>query len=240
MYNSKLLLLLKTTATNLVGGMMYSLEFVQALMTVLSDAATEPVDVIFLHARAWFDEGGLFELAKTLNHEGMARNILINGSNGERIGNTHPQQAWPGKAEYRRGLCDVFAVRKENIFESTPAFHTREENLAFALFAAEKGWKSAITLTQPHQLLRAMLGQVRVMEASGNWIKVYGAYPRPCDWEKMVSGNQGNGEITRFSNIRDEMERITAYQQLKPGQAKADIASFEELFEYLKRRQTIT
>ncbi len=200
----------------------------QALILTLSDWPTEPVDAIFLHGRSFGDDDGLFELCKSLIDSGTARYVAINGSNGEKLNGTVAGEAWPGKDEYFKRLSDLGI---KNIFSTMPAFHTREENDAFLQLARERGWKSAITLSQPHQLLRAMRGQVKSMREQNYSMRIYGASPRPCDWQKTVFGSQGKEQKPRFEHIEHELLATYSY---------GDLASYDELIAYFSRRPNIT
>lgn len=208
---------------------MQSLTMFQAATVLSSDwPTTEGVDGLFFHARSFGDDDGLFKIAADFHARGAR--VVINGSCGERQVGTKPGEAWPGKAAYLERLR---AVGVADTLSSEPAFNTKQENEMFLKLAVEKKWRSAAILTQPHQMLRAFLGMVKSMATCNYWVRVYAVAPKFTDWCKEVHGSQGAKAMLRFDHIEEEFKRIPLYQQ------KGDLATFEELFEYLKRRESI-
>lgn len=78
-----------------------------------------------------------------------------------------------------------------------------------------------------------MLGNVKVMEETSYWMEVYTAAPRTTPWLEIVGGSQGLESKQRLTHIKDEFDRILAYQK------KGDIASFEKFFAYLEQRDQL-
>lgn len=206
--------------------------FRRALAIVLKDTPTEPVDAVFLHPLSHGDDNEMFPLAAKLISEGKAQFIVTNGSDGEKLGNTQPGVAWAGKEEYIRRLISV-GVPEHKIILSRPAFHTRQNNDAFQEIAEQKKWKSAITLNQPQQLLRATLGQIRTMQQNNYWIRLYSIYPEPWEAARQIYGSQGARQDRRFTLLLSDFERILNYQ------SKGDLATFDEFFKYIKNRSNI-
>jgi hypothetical protein len=206
--------------------------FRRAFAIVLNDSPTEPVDAVFLHPLSHGDDDEMFPLAAKLITEGKAQCIVTNGSNGEKLGDTKPGVAWAGKEEYIRRLTSA-GVPEDKIILSRPAFHTRQNNDVFQEIAEQKGWKSAATLNQPQQLLRATLGQIRTMQLSNYWMRLYSIYPEPWEAAKRVYGSQGAQQDRRFTLLPSDFERILNYQ------SKGDLATFKEFFKYIANRSNI-
>lgn len=207
-------------------------EYQRALSIALNDPPTEPVDAVFLHPLSHGDDNEMFPLAAKLLKSGRARFVVINGSEGQAIGDPTHGKAWAGREEYIRRLKEVGVNQEDQIIVAGPGLHTRENNDVFLNVAKEKKWKTAVTLNQPQQVLRATLGQIRTMERYPYWMRLYSIFPEPWD-AKKVFGSQGAEEVWRHKLLGDEYNRIKTYQ------AKGDLATFEEFFAYIKKRPKI-
>lgn len=95
----------------------------------------------------------------------------------------------------------------------------------------ERGWRSAVIVTQPHQIVRAMLGAVRTINQKRSDLDVWNISPQSTNWQRRVKGSQGMEFKPRMGHIEDEIKRVFDYQD------KGDLASFEELLVYLRKRQ---
>lgn len=209
-----------------------ALDFYRATLMLLADSLPSKVDVVFFHARSYGDEDGLFELIENLYKEDTISNVLILGTDGRREGGTKPGESWPGRDVWTKRLQDLGIINR--VYLSDEAHHSRSESDVFLKKAREQGWKSAIVLTQPHQILRVILGTIKSMSESNNWIRIYALTPKSTSWEKKVFGSQGKKLLQRFEHIKEEFVRISRYQKL--GQ----LAKFQELFNYLERRKYYT
>ena len=109
--------------------------------------------------------------------------------------------------------------------------HTRGESDFFIEMAREQGWTSAVVLTQPHQLLRAVLGTLKVMELQKYGMEVYGLAPSSTSWFEVVKGSQGMEAKPRFEHIADELNRVSLYQK------KGDLVSAHDALSYLRLRE---
>lgn len=207
-------------------------EFFQASVMVLSGRPTKTVDVLFFHNRSFGDYTDLFEMAGEIFRKGSVRFVTVTNNEGERFGSTIPFEANPGMTECIRCLTEEQQIPSENILvPKTKAFHTRQENNTFLELSRQNSWRSGVILTQPHQLLRAMLGMVQAMGKEGYQMEVYTAAPPSTPWQEIVKGNQGVDLKPRVEYIADELERIYRYQ------ASGELATLDELFEYLKARE---
>lgn len=210
---------------------MNALALFKATAMLSSDYPTENVDAVFFHARSYGDDDGLWELVEQLYVSGQARWIVINGSDGRRWDGTTPGEAWPGRDAWLDRIDTIKPLKHAVIGISRPALHTREENDAFIEYASEANLKSAIILTQPHQLLRTFLGAVRAMYIQHYWMRLYAVAPKTTSWKKLVRGSQGILQMERFGHIAEEFGRIEQYQ--KAG----SLATFDELEDYLRHRR---
>ncbi len=208
-----------------------------ATTVLLSDAPSNPVDAVFFFGRSFFDaeKGGIFRVAATLVQQGNARQLFLADSEGERMGETTPRIANPGKSLWTDRLHRLGVTQNQILYAPhlTPrehGFNTKTEAEAFLHTAADSGYKTAAILTQPHQLVRAMLSVVKTMEQQEIDMDIWCITPQSTDWTKQVMGSQGMERKPRIEHVQDEIQRIFRYQQT------GDIATFDELFTYLTRR----
>ncbi len=200
-------------------------------LLVTTDRVTEPVDVIFLFGRAHGDDNKeFFQTVAKLYRQGTAKNIIINGSDGERIGGNIPGEAWAGKIEWTKHLVEL-GVSREHIHYALPSFHTAGEGRAMFSYAHSKGWKTAIIVAQPHQLLRCMAGLIHYMRTVRNWMRIYCVAPTKCDWFELTAGSQGLNEMERIDHIPLEYSRIHKYID--------DLATMPEVIVYYRNRGKI-
>lgn len=204
----------------------------QATVMVLSGRPKEPVDVLFFHNRSFGDYTNLFEMAGEMFRRGGIRFMAVTNNEGERFGSNVPFEANPGVTECIRCLTEEQHIPLENILHpETKAFNTRQENNTFLELSMQKGWTTGRILTQPHQLLRPTLGMIQAMYEARYQMAVYTAAPTQTPWQEIVRGNQGTDLKPRVQHISDELERVYRYQK------SGELATFDQLFEYLKERE---
>lgn len=207
-------------------------ETIRANLILLSSNPTQTVvDAILLHDRSYGDHTYLFETAARIYQTDHARFIATPNTDGSRTGRNIPGEASPGKEWTVRQLLlqgiPIESIKHPNL-KST---HTWEENQAFVQLGMKMRWGSAALLTQPHQLLRAMLGTIKAMEKIGYVMEIYTIAPPYTPWYETTKGSQGMEAKIRLEHIDDELSRIPKYQQ------QGNLATFEELFSYLEARE---
>lgn len=203
----------------------------RATLMVLSNYPPKPVDVLFFYGRSFGDETDLFELAASLYHEEIVSHIAIVNTEGQKFGSTAPFEAHIGKTEFRRRLRDLGVPDQKIVEPREPGYHTRQETDAFMQLAREMAWTSSVSLSQPHQVLRIVLGTIKAAELTRYAVEIYSVYPKSTSWQGKVKGSQGAELKRRIDHADDELERIPIYQ------SKGDIASFEELYNYLEKQE---
>lgn len=200
-----------------------------------SDWPLEAVDAVFLFGHSFKDEDGLFEIAADFHARGAT--VVINGSRGEDRTTRTPNKAWEGADAWS---CRLHTFGVKEVLRTRPAFDTKDENEAFLEVAVGRRWRSAVLLTQPYRAVRSLLGQLKSMADHDYKMKIYVVAPRSTNWWKEVCGSQGIQLLPRFRHIEAEDERIFRYQcHGEYSKDRRDLATFEELFEYLKRRENI-
>lgn len=224
---------------------------------VLADEIPERVDVLFIHARAvgmiidgneqlerpGNDEGTLFTEIAKLYKLGMFSNLLLPGNDGQ---NWNPddsiearyakgrdkRMAWAGRSEYTRQIADVSDIPIENTYYTGANIgHTRDENKAVAEEIEVHRWKSLALLAHPHQLLRAISGQIKEAEMRGSNEKIYVVHPPITDWKESVASSQGQNTMPRKNHALPEMRRVVTY-----AAEVGNLANPDEILEYFKWR----
>lgn len=215
----------------------------RATCILLNDWPKEIVDANFFHARSHNDYDDLFEQAAELYQNKITRYVVINGGDGRHRGGNIPKEAWPG-ADFWVDQLVQLGVKEKDIYRTGAAFNTKEENDGFLEVARAHKWHSAvITGCQPHQILRPFLGFLKSMHDSDYRMRVYASVPRqksmPSWWRRSVYyppamctpeellSFEDRWRI-RFELMSGEFLKIPEYQ------AKGHLATFEELFDYLR------
>lgn len=200
------------------------------------DRLSKPVDILYFFGRSYFDapKEGLYRLAVNLYQEGMAKKIIIPGTEGERLGQDIPRESHPGKTLMRNRLVRM-GVPNEDIIDSTPGYHTRQEGDAFLNYSIEHGFHDAIALTNPTQIVRAVLSLVAKIDSDHLPVNVFARVPDPLtfDWGRMVKGSQGADRKPTYKHLFQEFKGIHKYQNYPPPN---NIATFSKLFEYIEAR----
>ncbi len=204
----------------------------RATLLLLSGRPSKPVDVLFFHNRSFGDYTGLYEMARAMYRKRVARFIAVTNNEGEQYNSDIKFIANPGKTECIRKLTEGSRIlRRRILIPKMEARHTRQENTAFLNLSIERGWKSAVIIAQPHQILRPTLGIIQTMKEAGYWMAIYTAAPPTTPWLEEVNGNQGEQRKARSEHIDEEMGRVYLRQ------STSELASFEELFAYLETRE---
>jgi hypothetical protein len=203
-------------------------KLLQAQTFVLSDAPPPRVclDAVCLFARSHGDGDGPAQATADAIKAGLARFVVISGSDGRAPGKLQPGEVWPGCQALQTQLR-VLGVPAERILVAAWTEHTRQENQAYLRVALEQGWSRVALITQPHQLLRAMLGMLDEMRRINHWIRVYTLQPDFTDWTQEVPGSQGRLIQPRYLHLREEVVRLSRYAH--------DLATLDEYLNYVLR-----
>jgi len=194
----------------------------------------QPVDATFVFGRAQRDyeategDSGILETAAELYHKKLTHFLSLPGTKGKlAVGGVAVMTTYPGPEVFSRCLEErgVPVDRIVPTAEAPP--HTRGDSDAFVELAKDRAWSTAVVVTQPHQMLRAMLGVLKSFEKYAYPMQVLPVCPRCVNWNKNVYGSQGALLLKRHEHVQQEWGRITRFQE------KGDLASLEELNSYL-------
>jgi hypothetical protein len=203
----------------------------------VSDYPTQPVDVVLFHGRAQGDDNdSLFELVVSMYKSGQAKNILINGSNGEKQGHDYgdekAEKSWAGKSIWIERLLTL-GVKRSAIHCFEPAFWTTDESVKMIHYCKKQGWITGVIVAQPHQLLRCISAFIYAMENALDekyMMKVYSSCPRSVDWFEKCAGSQGLYDMPRHDHIGLEYNKIQTYL--------FNMATLKQVLEYYRSRNS--
>ncbi len=214
----------------------------------------ESVDILIFNTRAvgdttklgrpGNDETGLFEHVGRLFDTGKVKNVLLFGSDGQQWDRESSikmryelgmdkMKANAGVSEYLRKLSLVSNIGSENIFfGGVEMGNAREENIvATDKMISHKEWKTAASITHPHQALRNAAGQINEAKNRGLKTKIYFIHPEKTDWDEEVFGSQSKDRMLRRDHALPEMQRVAKYTvDLK------NLATPDEVLKYLAWR----
>lgn len=114
--------------------------------------------------------------------------------------------------------------------------NTIQESLGFLRTAKRRRWKSGVVVANQHQLLREMLGLIKLMDGGEEYMDIWSLASTP-NWEKKVRGAQGEHFGPREEHILLEMGRVRTYQKPKNDGSPGDLASIERYHEYRRNRR---
>lgn len=209
--------------------MIQATDFFKADNLLAGSLPPEKVEILYLFGRGKGDERGLFEHIGILFKQNIFEKVVLPNTKGERFGSNIPFEANLGKTFYTKKLKEL-GITSDNIIYSNPAYNANEECNSFIDYSRSQNNASAATITHPHQKLRIMLGLVNKMKRQNFFLKIYPLSPFYTNWQENVFVNQGLLKKTRLENINDEFDRILKYQK------KDDLATLDELFAYLNKR----
>lgn len=210
----------------------------EMVKTVLNDLPPVPVDVVHIFGRAHGDQDKPLALGAELYHRGIAKNIIIPGSDGQKYSKDAPQRYEKGEGKYetmmgKEGWIKILGIKHDvnidNIYCTEPPFNTKDDADTLLKACKKYGWKTAAVVTQPHQLPRAILSVVASMRTQNYWLPVYSISTENINWNEVVPGSQGMEIKPRYLDVKPESERIAKY-------APRDVALPEEYLDYIRKR----
>lgn len=192
---------------------------------------TKKVDAIFVWGRAadeWratrYDDSVLKAASDLYRLTGAV--VTIPGYCGSDKG--QGETGYPGPRVWRGALM-AFGVPDDHVTDTVGnGYHTKSEMDDFLELALAKKWSTIVAVTQQPYALRAMLGTVKSLaDHSLKHLIIVPAWAHWLDWSRECHGSQGEGPYQRVRWIDEEYERIPRYQE------KGDLASLDDLYQYL-------
>ncbi len=151
--------------------------------------------------------------------------IVINGA--------RKISGYVGVNEYKR-LLQKNGVKKTDIIIAKPIdenmLHTRNESIAYIQTINQLQFLNNLIVSVPFHQIRAFMTMVTIVKELKVNIKLYNCPVINFDWNKTVTHSQDILRKVARELIYDELERIKKYQM------KGDLASTEDVLNYLNTR----
>lgn len=198
----------------------------ETVVRILCDSHPASVaDAVYLFAQTRHNESSVFVAAKEIIDLGMARKVLLLGS--------EENAGYPGGASWWRKLVESGvdgAIIGKVMLNKGERHNTLTEALALVHYAKKARYDSLIVSAAPFHQLRAFMTTVTVVLCHSPGLKIFSHPGGPLDWSEPTVHSQGLLKAPRRKLIRAEYERIVRYR------LKGDLASFEEVLSYLNSR----
>ena len=202
---------------------------IELLVRILCDTRPQgPVDGAYLYCTTVDNQEPLFPAARMLISHAIASRIYILDAQA--------MSGYPGVVQCRQQLGE-FGLPTEQI-ESVPytngaaSINTLVESQALVRFARDRGIGSLVLVSPPFHQLRAFMTAVTVTRNVYPELAIYSHPGSAMPWMASVTHSQGTLQAQRRQLIQEELTRIHTYQN------KGDLAGFEDVLDYLNRRDT--
>lgn len=197
----------------------------QAIIKILCDIRPpKPVDAAYLFAQTKDNEKSSFFVARELLNRSPSMKILILDS--------EPGSGYAGFDDWK-GKLAKFGIEDNQIVRVNLGrrnHNTLTEAEAVVRFAKYNNYQAIVISAAPFHQVRAFMTTVRVATDEYPELKIYSIPGKALAWNESVIHSQGTLAAERSELINSEMERIDRYIR------KGDLISFEEVAQYLERR----
>jgi hypothetical protein len=197
------------------------------IRTLCDTLPRTPVDAVFLFGQTEDNEHAAFVAARLLVESKLTDKVLCLG--------TPAISGYPGYESWKQEF-DKLGI-KEPVLEpvspvpaDTDILHTFIEAQSVVRHALQHNYKRLIVTAAPFQQPRAFMTAVTLALREYPGLYLYSLPGQPLPWQEEVTHSQGEVQGTRAELITGEMDRIKAYY------AKGDLASVNEVLDYLNRR----
>jgi len=184
-----------------------------------------PVDGAYLYCTTIENQASVFQTARKLISHSVASRIYLLEAEA--------MSGYPGANQCRKRLRE-FGLSEEQIacipIAGADSLNTLIESQALVRFFRDRGFRSLVVVSPPFHQLRAFMTAVTVALNLYPELSIYSYPGATLSWLSSVTHSQGTLKAQRRQLIQDELNRIQTYQ------IKGDLASFEDVLNYLNRR----
>ena len=201
---------------------------IELLIRILCDTRPEgPADGAYLYCTTIDNQASIFQTARMLISHTIASRIYIL--------NVKAMSGYPGVIQCLQRLRE-FGLPSEQI-ECVPcgdaaSINSLIESQALVRFAKDRGIGSLVLVSPPFQQLRAFMTAATVALKLYPELAIYSHPGAAMPWMETVAHSQGTLQAQRRQLIQEELVRVHTYQN------KGDLARFEDVLDYLNRRDT--
>ena len=201
---------------------------IELLTRLLCDTRPDgQADGAYLYCTTIDNQASVFQTARRLISNSVVSRIYILEAQA--------MSGYPGVVQYREGLR-AFGLPAEQIdcvpYGEATSINTLIESQALVRFARDREMGSLILVSSPFHQLRAFMTAVSVALKLYPQLAIYSHPGAAMSWMETVAHSQGILQAQRRQLIQEELIRVDTYQN------KGDLAGFEEVLDYLNRRDT--
>lgn len=197
------------------------------IRTLCDTLPARSLDGLFLFGQTEDNQAAAFEAARLLLDRNYTDKVLCLG--------TAPMSGYPGYEAWKKelgnlGIGEGHLLPVPPIPADTQLLHTFIEAQSVVRYAREQQYKSLVVTAAPFQQPRAFMTAVTLAMRDYPQLYLYSLPGKPLPWQEEVTHSQGEVQGTRAELVAGEMDRIKSYY------AKGDLASVDEVLDYLNRR----
>ncbi|MFD2245604.1 YdcF family protein [Pontibacter ruber] len=197
------------------------------IRTLCDTLPATPADALFLFGQTADNQHAVFAVAQQVLQNNQAGKVMCLG--------TEAMSGYPGYASWKeefatRGIGEGVLEPVAPVPADTDILHTFIEAQSAIRHARERGYKTLIVTAAAFQQPRALMTAVTLALREYPNLYIYSLPGRPLPWQEEVTHSQGEVTGTRAELIAGEMDRMKQYY------AKGDLASVDEVLDYLNRR----
>ncbi len=202
------------------------MERIELLLRIMCDVRPrDRVDGAYLFGQTVDNQKSVFLAAQRIIKDSLSNKILII--------DTEAMSGFPGFGVWENKLreCGISRNQINSVTAAeTPILNTLIEAEAMVRFAKSCAFEALYIVAAPFHQPRAFITSVSVVLREYPELQVYSFPGETLPWEEKVAHSQGLVKGSRRSLINEEMVRIKKYQET------GDLVSFQEVINYLNRR----
>jgi hypothetical protein len=199
-----------------------------AIRTLCDSRPQSTLDAAYLSCQTLGNQHSVFPAAQSLISHGYASKILIL--------KTQAKSGYPGYDHWHQELRNAGIADDKIVavpIEKTPSLNTLIESRALVEYAKNRHLKTLAIVSSPFHQLRAFMTAVTVALRIFPKLSIYSHPGQTLPWCQEVAHSQGTLKAKRYDLIKEELRRIEIYQ------AKGDLASYNEVIDYLNQRRMV-
>ncbi len=201
---------------------------IELIVRILCDTRPDgPAGGAYLYCTTIENQASIFRTARMLISHAIASRIYILDAK--------EMSGYPGVNQCSRRLRKL-GLPADKIdyvpYGGTKSINTLVESQALIRFARDRGMGSLIVVSPPFHQLRAFMTAATVALDEYPELVLYSHPGAAMSWMESVVHSQGTLQAQRRQLIQEELVRVHTYQN------KGDLARFEDVLDYLNRRDT--
>ena len=199
---------------------------IELIVRILCDTRPDgAADGAYLYCTTIENQASIFRTARMLISHAIASRVYILDAQA--------MSGYPGVKHCSRRLREL-GLPADKIdyvpYGGTESINTLVESQALVRFARERGIGSLVLVSPPFHQIRAFMTAATVALKFYPEFVLYSHPGAAMSWMESVVHSQGTLQAQRRQLIQEELIRVDTYQN------KGDLARFEDVLDYLNRR----